>query len=383
MIYLDNAATSWPKPETVYRAMDEFARQFAGNPGRSGHRMAVESEKRVQGCREAVARLLNAESPDRVILTLNATDGLNLAIKGFLREGDHVITSHTEHNSINRPLARMAAEGFITYDKAPSDPDGSVPAAAVEKLIRKETRLIAITHGSNVLGVVNPVHDYARLARKHGIVLLLDSSQTVGVEPIDVKTLDADLIAFPGHKNLFGPMGTGALYVRPGIQIRFFREGGSGFKAEEEVHPEEMPFRLEGGTPNAHGYAALLAGIEFVEREGIAKIRDHERRLALRFADGLRDNPKVVLYSGRTRDRQLGPVSISIKGADPARVGAIMDEKYGIACRPGLHCAPGTHRFLGTLPKGTVRFSFGFFNTDADADAAIRAVNEVTTLNSV
>jgi selenocysteine lyase/cysteine desulfurase len=229
-----------------------------------------------------------------------------------------------------------------------------------------------------VLGVVNPVQDYGRLAKKHGALLLLDSSQTVGVEPIDVKQLDADLIAFPGHKNLFGPMGTGALYVRPGVRVRFFREGGSGFKAEEEVHPEEMPYRLEGGTPNAHGYAGLLAGIEFVEKEGIAKIRDHERRLALRFADGLRDNAKVTLYSGKSRDRQLGPVSISIRGAEPAEVGALMDSKYGIACRPGLHCAPGTHRLLGTLPKGTVRFSFGWFNTDADADAAIRAVNEVS-----
>jgi cysteine desulfurase family protein len=379
VIYLDNAATSWPKPEPVFKAMDEFARRFAGNPGRSGHRMAVESEKRVQGCREAIARLLRAESPDRIALTLNATDGLNIALKGFLREGDHVITSHTEHNSINRPLAKMAAEGLITYDKAASAPDGSVPVENIEKLLRKETRLIAITHGSNVLGVVNPVEEYAKLARKHGVVLLLDASQTVGVEPIDVTQLDADLIAFPGHKNLFGPMGTGALYVRPGIQVRFFREGGSGFKAEQEVHPEEMPFRLEGGTPNAHGYAGLLAGVEFVEREGIAKIRDHERRLALRFADGLRDNKKVTLYSGKTRERQLGPVSLSIKGAPPAEVGAIMDETYGIACRPGIHCAPGTHRFLGTLPHGTVRFSFGYFNTDADADAAIKAVNEVSS----
>jgi len=378
MIYLDNAATSWPKPEGVYRAMDEFARRHAGNPGRSGHRMAVESELRVQGCREALARLLNAESPDRVILTLNATDALNIALKGLLRAGDHVITSHTEHNSINRPLAHMAAEGLITYDKAASEPDGHVPAANLEKLLRKNTKLIAITHGTNVLGVVNPVHDYGKLARKHGLVLLIDASQTVGVETIDVRTLDADLIAFPGHKNLFGPMGTGALYVRPGVQIRFFREGGSGFKAEEEVHPEEMPYRLEGGTPNAHGYAGLLAGIEFVEREGIGKVRDHERALALRFADALRDNPKVTLYGCQSRERRLGPVSLTIRGAEPAEVGAIMDAKYGIACRPGLHCAPGTHRFLGTLPKGTIRFSFGYFNTADDADAAARAVNEIS-----
>ena len=372
MIYLDNAATSWPKPESVYRAMDRFAREFAGNPGRSGHRMAVESEKRVQGCREAVARLIGAESPDRVILTLNATDALNIALKGLLRKGDHVITSHIEHNSINRPLARLAAEGFITYDKAPSEPDGSVATSSIRKLIHKNTTLIAITQCSNVLGVLNPVEEYATL----GVRTLIDASQSVGVVPLDARKFD--LVAFPGHKNLFGPMGTGALYVRSGLDLDFFREGGSGFKAEEERHPTEMPFRLEGGTPNAHGYAGLLAGIEFVEKEGVEKIGRHERELALAFADGLRDNKKVTVYSCRTRERSLGPVSLLIQGLEPADVGRIMDEKYGIACRPGLHCAPGTHRFLGTSPKGTVRFSFGFFNTKADVEAALKAVNEVS-----
>jgi selenocysteine lyase/cysteine desulfurase len=196
------------------------------------------------------------------------------------------------------------------------------------------------------------------------------------VLPLDVRQFD--LVAFPGHKNLFGPMGTGALYVRTGLDLDFFREGGSGFKAEEERHPAEMPFRLEGGTPNAHGYAGLLAGIEFVEKEGVEKIGRHEKELALKFADGLRDNKKVTVYSCRNRERSLGPVSLLIKGMEPADVGRIMDEKYGIACRPGLHCAPGTHKFLGTSPKGTVRFSFGFFNTTGDVEAALRAVNEVS-----
>jgi cysteine desulfurase family protein len=377
MIYLDNAATSWPKPESVYRAMDDFARNRAGNPGRAGHRLAVESEKTVQGCREAVARLLHAESPDQIILTLNATDGLNIAQKGLLRPGDHVITSHTEHNSINRPISAMAAAGMITYDKAASAPDGSVPASELERLIRKNTRLLAITHCSNVLGVLNPIDEYAKLARSRGILTLIDASQSVGIVPIDVQALGVDMVAFPGHKNLFGPMGTGALYVRKGVELRAFREGGTGFKADEEVHPSEMPFRLEGGTPNAHGYAGLLAGVEFVEREGSAKILRHERELALRFADALRENPKVVVHGCLARDRQTGPVSITIRGAEPAEVGRIMDEKYGVACRPGLHCAPGTHKFLGTFPKGTVRFSFGYFNTIEHADAALRAVNEV------
>ncbi len=377
MIYLDNAATSWPKPEEVYRAMDEFARNHAGNPGRSGHRMAVEAERRVQGCREALARLLNAGSPARVVLTLNATDALNIALKGFLRPGDHVITSHTEHNSINRPLTAMAASGVITVDRAACAADGTVPAAEIEKIVRKNTRLIAITHCSNVLGVVNPVEDYAKLARSRGIATLIDASQSVGVVPIDVRAMGLDMVAFPGHKNLFGAMGTGALYVREGIELPAWREGGTGFKADQEVQPEEMPFHLEGGTPNVHGFAGLAAGVEFVLRETPEKILRHERDLALRFAEELRGTPKVVLYSARNPDRQIGPVSLAIRGADPAEVGAALDREHGIACRPGLHCAPGTHRWLGTFPAGTVRFSFGWFNTAQDVEAAVRAVNQV------
>ncbi len=378
MIYLDNAATSWPKPEGVYRAMDEFARTAAGNPGRSGHRMAVEAENRVQRCREAIARILHAESPDQVILTLNATDALNIALKGILKAGDHVITSCTEHNSINRPLWAMAQAGMITFDKAETAPDGTVPASAVQALLRKNTRLIALTHCSNVLGVVNPVEEISKVARAHGALTLIDASQSVGVVPLDVRALGLDLVAFPGHKNLFGPMGTGALYVRRGLELRAWREGGTGFRADEEVHPEELPFHLEGGTPNAHGFAGLAAGVEFVEREGLAKILKHEHGLALRFVEGIRDNKRVTVYSARNPERQLGPVSINVKGAEPAEIGKIMDQTYGIACRPGLHCAPGTHRFLGTFPWGTVRFSFGYFNTPEHADAAVRAVNEVS-----
>lgn len=380
MIYLDNAATSWPKPEAVYRAMDEFAREHAGNPGRSGHRLAVASEQRVQECRKRLARLLNAEGPERVILTFNATDALNIALKGFLREGDHVITSHTEHNSINRPLGAMARAKFVTVDKARSDTNGIVPPEEIEHLIRHETRLIAITHCSNVLGVVNPIEEYAKIASRHGIRLLLDASQSIGVVPIDVRALELDMVAFPGHKNLFGPMGTGALYVREGIWLNAFREGGTGFQAEEEIHPEEMPFRLEGGTPNAHGYAGLAAGIRFVEETGLAEIRRHEHHLAIAFIERLRENRRVRVHSGRKPEAQLGPVSITIDGTDPVVVGATLDQRYGIACRPGLHCAPGTHKFLGTFPAGTVRFSFGFFNTMEHVDAAAKAVNEISEI---
>lgn len=375
VIYLDNAATTFPKPEPVYRALDEFARNHAANPGRSGHRMAVEAERRVQEARDRVARLLNAPSSDRIVLTLNATDALNIAIKGLLKPGDHVVTSPLEHNSINRPLAAM--EGRVGVTRAEASPEGIVPADAVERAMTPKTRLIAITHCSNVLGVVNPVEDYAAVARRRGALLLLDSSQTAGVVPIDVRALGADLVAFPGHKGCFGPMGTGALYVRPGLDLAPFREGGTGHAAEKERQPEEMPFRLEGGTPNAHGLAGLAAGLAFIEETGIDRILRHERALALAFAKELRDVPGVRVHGARIADRQLGPVSISIDGAEPARVGEAMDRRFGIACRPGLHCAPGTHRFLGTFPQGTVRFSFGFFNTERDVEAAVRAVRSV------
>jgi cysteine desulfurase family protein len=379
VIYLDNAATTWPKPESVYRALDEFARQAAANPGRSGHRMAVAAEAKVADARARVARLLNAESPDRIVLTMNATDALNIAIKGLVRPGDHVVTSVLEHNSINRPLAALEQAGVISVTRIGAEPDGSLSVDALREALTPATRLVALTHGSNVLGVVNDAAALGAAAMGHGAVLLLDASQTAGVVPIDVRAAQLDLVAFPGHKGCFGPMGTGALYVRPGLALRAMREGGTGFAAESERHPEEYPFHLEGGTPNAHGLVGLAAGLRFIEETGIDRIRVHERDLAMRFVDALRGHPRVTVWSGRSPDRQIGPVSISIAGADPAAAGATLDSRYEIACRPGLHCAPGTHRFLGTHPHGTVRFSFGFFNTAADVDAAVRAVKEIAS----
>jgi cysteine desulfurase family protein len=377
VIYLDNAATTWPKPPAVYDAMDRFARTGAANPGRSGHRMAVEAERLVQDARERVARLLNAASPDRVILTLNATDALNIAMKGLLRAGDHVVTSAIEHNSINRPLAGLEAAGTITVSKVACSPDGTIAPREIDRLVTKATRLIAITHCSNVLGVVQPLDEFCAIAKKRGVAILVDASQTAGVVPIDVRALGADMVAFPGHKGCFGPMGTGALYVRPGLALAAFREGGTGFAAESERHPEEYPYHLEGGTPNAHGLVGLGAGLRFIEETGIDRIRVHERDLAMRLVDALRGHPKITIFSGRAPDRQIGPVSIAIAGVDPSAAGATLDATYGIACRPGLHCAPGAHQFLGTHPQGTVRFSFGFFNTAADVEAAARAVKEI------
>lgn len=377
VIYLDNASTSWPKPEPVYAAMDDYARNHAGNPGRTGHRMARASAERIDACRRGVADLLNAESPDRIVLTMNTTDALNIAFKGFLREDDHVITSRTEHNSLLRPLASMAKAGFISLDRAKTAEDGTVDPEEIRRLIRKETRLIAITHCSNVIGAVHPVREYAKIAKEEGIRILVDAAQTAGVIPIDVQDLGLDIVAFPGQKNLFGPMGTGALYVRDGIHLSPFRVGASGPNAQEENQPVEMPARLEAGTPNTHGYTGLAAGIRFVQETGVEKIGAHESRLALSFIGKVKEIPGVRLHSGRNPKIQIGPVSLTIDGKEPAAVGSLMDGKYGIACRPGLHCAPGTHEFLGTLPRGTVRFSFGWFNTEEDVEAAAKALREI------
>jgi cysteine desulfurase family protein len=327
-----------------------------------------------------LARLVNAESPDRIALALNGTDALNIAIKGLgLEKGDHVVTTEIEHNSVNRPLGGLRRDRGVEVDKARANAAGIVEPDELKKHLRPNTRLIAATHCSNVIGAVAPIEEYGRLARDRGIPLLVDAAQTVGVERIDVRAMRVDLLAFPGHKNLFGPMGTGALYVREGVELDTFREGGTGLRSEVELHPETMPVRLEGGTPNAHGLAGLAAGLEFLDQEGVEKIRAHENRLALRFIAAVKDHPRVAVQSGKIPERQLGPVSLCVRDAAPQEIGAILDQRYAIACRTGLHCAPGTHRALGTFPDGTVRLSFGFFNTEADADAAARAVNEIAT----
>lgn len=376
-LYLDNAATSWPKPPVVYDTLDRFTRTVAANPGRSGHRMAIEAENRIADCRTRLARLVGAESPERVVFTLNGTDALNIAIKGVVRDGDHVVTSVLEHNSINRPLGRLQVDGRIHVTRVPADAAHIVPPDEIRKAIRPSTRLIAITHCPNAIGVVQPVEEYGRIAREAGVLLLVDAAQSAGVVEIDVRRMNIDLLAFPGHKALYGLMGTGALYVRPGLDLAFSREGGVGYAAEVELHPEVMPYRLEGGTPAAHGIVALGAGLRFIEEEGIQKIREHEQRLALEFISRLSGDSRITVHCGRIPDLQLGPVSLSIRGVAPDRAAGLLDKEYGIACRPGLHCAPGAHKHLGSFPQGTVRFSFGYFNTTEDVERAAQAVRRI------
>src|SRR6516165_7816752 len=276
MIYLDNAATSYPKPESVYRALDAFARQSLANPGRAGHKMALAAEHALDDCRNLLNQFFRGEGPERFALTLNGTDALNMAFKGVLQDGDHVITSDLEHNSVSRPLRALELAGRIRLTRLAADGGGTIDPDAVRRAVTKFTRLIALTHASNVLGTVQPIAEVGRVARERDVLLLVDAAQTAGVVPIDVQEMNVDLLAFPGHKSLLGPTGTGALYVGPRARVRAWREGGTGGDSSSETQPREYPYFLEGGTPNVLGVAGLTAGVRHVLEQGLESIHAHE-----------------------------------------------------------------------------------------------------------
>ncbi len=374
MIYLDNAATTFPKPATVWDAMDRFARNDAGNPGRSGHRFAAAAAAEVEGAREEVARVIGAPDPSRVALCLNATDALSMAFHGILRPGDHVVTSRMEHNSVVRPLNALARAGVITLDRVPNDATGVVDPDALAASLGPATRLVAITWASNAFGTIQAVDAIARAVKTHGALLLLDASQAVGSIPVDVARVPVDLLAFPGHKGLLGPMGTGALWVREGIEVDPWREGGTGGDSTNPFQPAEMPHRLEAGTPNAHGLAGLRAGCRWVLERGVAAIRTHEQALATRLLEGLRTAPGLAVQGPADADARTGAVSFTLAGFAPHEISSVLESAFGIAVRAGLHCAPEAHASLGTFPAGTVRASVGPSTSNADIDALIEAL---------
>ncbi|VTS08896.1 aminotransferase class V-fold PLP-dependent enzyme [Tuwongella immobilis] len=376
-IYLDNAATSFPKPESVYRAMDQFARTSLANPGRSGHKMALASEHALDNARHRLNQHFHGKGPDRFIFTLNGTDALNLAIKGLLNPGDHVITSELEHNSVSRPLRGLEKAGVISLTKVTADDTGTISPDDVRDAITPKTRLIALTHASNVLGTVQPIEEIGKIAREHNIVFLVDAAQTAGVLPIDVQALHIDLLAFPGHKSLMGPTGTGALYVAPGITLRPWREGGTGGDSVSEVNPTEMPFHLEGGTPNVVGLVGLTAGIDYVEQRGLHTIHQHEVDLVERLWKALDQIPAIQVFGHRNHAKRVGTLSFRSELLPANELGGVLDEAFTIAIRPGLHCAPFVHRGQGSFPEGTIRVSPGAFNTEADIDTLAQALTEI------
>lgn len=378
MNYLDNAATSFPKPEGVYAAMDRFARHDLANPGRSGHRMALASEHALADARHRLNRFFGGRNPDRWAFTLNCTDALNMAFKGALNDGDHVVTSDLEHNSVSRPLVALAEAGRITLTRVPADGGGTVDPDAVRAALTPKTKLVALTHASNVLGTVQPVAEIGRIVRERDLLFLVDAAQTAGVLPIDVQSSCIDLLALPGHKSLFGPTGTGALYVGPRATVRPWREGGTGGDSLTPTQPPDFPHHLEGGTPNVLGVVGLVAGLDFVEERGVTSILKHELDLCDRLRVALAELPGFEVYGHADNTRRVGTLSFRCEALPAPDLGAILDQSFNIAVRPGLHCAPYVHKARATAPDGLLRVSPGPFNTDADIDHLISALKEVT-----
>jgi cysteine desulfurase family protein len=379
VIYLDYAATSAVKPAVVHEALRHFLENVGASPGRSAHRLAVESGRTVFGCREALAELLGAPDSSRIAFTLNATHALNIAFLGLLKNGDRVATTSMEHNSVMRPLKHLQAKGTIELDVVRCDPGGCLDPAELEKAVAPGTRMVAITHASNVVGALLPVAEAAAIAHGAGALLLLDAAQTAGVYPINVEELGVDVLACSGHKGLLGPHGTGVLYVREGLDVEAVLCGGTGSMSEKTEQPGFMPDRLEVGTQNALGIAGLKAGVEFILGETVEKIRSHEMKLTERMLEGLAAIDGVVIHGTRDPHRQTATVAFNVNGIEPSDVGDILDKEYDIAVRVGLHCAPVAHQTMGTYPRGTVRVSAGYLNTTADIDALVSAVTEITS----
>lgn len=374
-IYFDNAATSSPKPPEVLERVSAALTEFNANPGRSGHSVALSAAREVLSARERLAALMNAGEETNIAFAFNCTDALNLAIKGALRYGDHVITTQLEHNSVLRPINALAARGRISLSIVSPRADGFVDPEDIRASIRKNTRLIAVTHASNVTGAIQPVAAIGELARREGILYLIDGAQAIGATPVNVRALSCDLYAFPGHKSLLGPMGTGGLYIRPGVVLRTLREGGTGTDSESMLQPDERPERYESGTLNLPGIAGLGAACAFVAKR-VSAIMSHERELTGALYEGLSAIHGAEIYSPREEAARAGIVSFNLPGMTSSDVADRLG-RMGIAVRGGLHCAPGAHRFLGTLRRGAVRASVGYANTFEEVDAFLNAVNAI------
>lgn len=376
MIYLNNAATSHPKPDSVYDEVCRELRNASANPSRSSHRQAMDAGRVIFETRERLARLFDIRHSERIVFTSNATGALNFATLGLLKPGDHCITTAMEHNGLGRPLAYLTQTG-IAVSKVPCSAKGELKARHIEAAITARTRLIAITHASNVIGTLTPISELARIARRHGIPLLLDASQTAGAFPLSIEALGIDLLACPGHKGLLGPQGTGFLYVAPHLKLSPILFGGTGSRSAEPLMPDFLPDQHEAGTMNTPGIAGLGAGAQFLLDHGIERVREHETRLCGRLLEGLQAIDGLELYGPPDPALRACVVSFNLRDMDPAEIGNRLADDFDIAARVGLHCAPDAHRTLGTFPKGTVRLSPGFFNTQGDVDAAIEAVRAI------
>ncbi len=376
MIYMDNAATTWPKPPIVLKAVLRCMEKYGANPGRAGHFMAVQAGNILLYTREMLCQLLNVSDPFQIIYTSNCTDSLNLGVKGLLRSGDHVITSSMEHNSLIRPLMALKQSG-VELEFIACDPQGRLDPRDIEKAIRKNTKLIATTHASNVTGTRLPIREIGSLAHNYGIPYLVDAAQTIGVLPMDLGTLPVDMLAFPGHKGLLGPQGTGGLYISPAITLNQLKEGGTGSQSERLEQPGLLPDRYESGTLNTPGIAGLGAGIKYILDKGQENLRAQENRMEKLFYEAAYKLRGIKVYGPCDPKERIGVISINIRDRDSSEIANLLDERYGIATRGGLHCAPMAHQTIGTLKQGTVRFSPGIFSTMDEIKTCIKALEEL------
>lgn len=380
-IYLDNAATVWPKPESVYDFSMKFYRETGVNPGRSGFELATEAGSLLDRTRKRLTRFFGGDEdcPERLCFGYNGTDALNLIIFGLLKAGDHAITTNLEHNAVIRPINHLVRDSNVEETFVPFDEQGFVDPEDIRRAIRPNTRLVIMNHGSNVIGTVQPVAEVGRICREHGITFAIDTAQTAGVIPINMTAMNVDVLAFTGHKALMGTTGIGGLCVRKHVELRHTRAGGTGVRSAEPFHPEEYPWRMECGTPNMLGVASLWAGQDWLDEHGVEATHAREMALTKRLVEGLRTIDGVRLYCCENLEHHVATVSMNVEGLDAADVGVMLDVDHNIATRTGLHCAPLVHEQLRTK-RGTVRFSIGAFNTEAEIDAAIEGVRQIVGL---
>lgn len=372
MIYLDNAATSFPKPEAVYSRVDDVLRRVSGSPGRASHRMAIEAGRVVLDAREALSRLLGIPDSSRIAFTKNATEAVNIALKGILRPGDHAVTTSFEHNSVVKTLGRLEKDG-VSVTKVRPDREGLLRPKDILAAIRKETRLVTVVHASNVFGTIEPVEEIGRGCRERGVYFMVDSAQTIGAVPMDIGGMEVDIVAATGHKALFGPQGSGFIYVREGIELEPLIDGGTG----DLDTFLEMPDRLESGTMNMPGIAGLGAGAEFLLKEGVDKVRGREEALVGEILSGLGAIDGVRIIGPRDARKRASLVAFNVEGVPPAEVGRRLDDEFSILVRSGAHCAPEAHREALTHPDGAVRVSPGYFTKPEDIEAFLRAVRTI------
>jgi cysteine desulfurase family protein len=381
LIYLDNSATSFPKPEAVYQFMDQFYRKHGVSPGRSGFDAAIETEEIVHNARKLLCDLFNGDDPNRLTFSYNASDSLNMILQGLARKGDHVVTTMLEHNSVLRPLYHLTQDGIIETTHVPFDANGYVHPDDIRKAIKKNTRMVVVNHSSNVIGTLQPLAEIGAICKQLGVIFVVDASQSAGAVPIDVQAMGIDAVVFTGHKCLMGPTGIGGSYVTEELPVLGTRFGGTGVRSAQKTHLTEYPYRLECGTLNIVGVAGLYAGTKWVLEQGMEKLHHQEYLLYDKLRNAVKQMDRVIVYCGNNIENQNPVLSINIEGLDSGDVGMMMDVDYNIATRTGLQCAPLVHMGLGTDKiHGTVRLSIGPLNEEAHVDAAIEAIREIATL---